>query len=95
MVHSVLLYVEQPTYNTDETLNWNPFLAAARAIATQSTGIQPLGEVCWLIDVRSDLDKFVSLAHAVQDHKLRYRVLFFAEEPAWIRPSTAAGQRPS
>jgi len=88
MIHSVLLYVEQPTYGTDETLNWNPFLEKAGIITRSSVETERLGESCWLIVLRSDLGSFASLVHEVQDHKLRYRVLFLEEQPDWIRPST-------
>ncbi len=69
MVHSVLLHVEQPAYGTVETINWQSFLPAARTIANQSTKIDTLGEVSWLINLHDALDVFVALVHAVQAHK--------------------------
>lgn len=94
-MHSVLLYVEQPAYNTDETLNWTPFLEKAGIITRSSVQTERLGESCWLIALQSDLGNFASLVYEAQFHKLRYRVLFLEEEPAWIRPSTTTGKKPS
>lgn len=94
-MHSVLLYVEQPAYNTEETLNWTPFREKAGIITRSFVGTETLGESCWLIPLHSDLGNFASLVYEIQAHKLQYRVLFLEEEPAWIRHTTVAGQKPS
>ena len=86
-MHSVILQVEKPTYGTAEEINWHPFLEAASVTARRSTGIRALGESCWLIALHSDLDSFVSVAHAAQAHKFRYQALFLEGEPEWIRSS--------
>jgi hypothetical protein len=95
MTHSVLLYVEEPTYNTDETLNWKPFREKVGIITRSFVGTETLGENCWLIPLRNDLGNFASLVYEAQFHKLRYRVLFLEEEPVWIHPSSTTGKKSS
>ena len=84
VMHSVLLYVEKPPYESKQEVFWRPFLEQAAQIARQATGVDILGESCWLMEITVDIPSLIDLAHAAQANELHYRVLFFAEAPLWI-----------
>ena len=91
-MHSVLLVINEPTsykYEIDQA--WKETRVRIcnhlKNIKDSRAGskTQKLGEHVLLIDLKRDLNLFVSLASFAQESGLSYQVLFLEQEPDWIR----------
>ena len=87
-MHSVLLFVEKPTSGPSPQRDvWPTLLATASHIVSTDAAVQTLGESCWLIPLRTSMHSFVTLASLADTQKLAYRLMFFPDEPRWLRTS--------
>ena len=85
-MHSALLFIAMPdTATPDGKQRW---LVAGRSIedaTAKHSGIETLGENCWLIPLGSGASALAEFVRAADSHKLQHRVLFFEKAPDWVR----------
>lgn len=93
--HSVLIVVEKPEEHDREKFEyWQKFLTESQRILKRATGIQRLAENVILISLERGLSMSTEVLHKAGDCHLKYQVLFFEQEPQWIRsadPQNAGG----
>jgi hypothetical protein len=87
--HSVLIVTEKPDEQEGERYKqWLAFLNGIAGTIKKAKRIEILAENVFLIALDYGMSTSTELLFRAQENHLKYKVLFFEEEPQWIR-STA------
>ena len=92
--HSILIVAEKPDQQEAERYRqWLAFLNGIAGTIRKAPKIETLAENVFLIALDCGMSIPTEILFRAQENRLRYKVLFFEEEPPWIRsaPVTNTG----
>jgi len=86
-MHSILVIVEMPSDNKtkEDSLAWSSALQELRTVAENNKAVEDFGGNTWLIRAEGGLPFLTHLLSATEREKQRCRLLFFEDEPKWVR----------
>ena len=84
-IHSLLIVVDKMRDATHlQEKSWQSFSGRIESILQTAKGIERLSENVFLIPLDNGISPASLIFEAASRHELKYRVLFFEEEPEWV-----------
>lgn len=85
--HSILIVFDVPSEAGPAQSEWLTLSQTIEAVAKKNTQIQMLAANILLIPLQNGLQQASDLISLAGRRQVRYRVLYFEQEPQWIRSS--------